>query len=176
MPSGFKFALDGFHNVPEEIPYVGLYCLNPPAALYNSGDRNQVHLNSNFNWESPYCSPQFLEGYVTFRDVKFDKNLTLIIDVRTVTFKKKGQMEIIKPIGWTALPIFSPDKYVMSGIYQLPIFKGPVIPEILKELPEQDPWHYLMEKMNEKKTKLEFLEPMSAIVRLLDGQREVFPL
>ena len=27
--SGFKFALDGFHNVPDKsIPYVGLFCLN----------------------------------------------------------------------------------------------------------------------------------------------------
>mmetsp|Transcript_22582 Transcript_22582/g.19587 ORF Transcript_22582/g.19587 Transcript_22582/m.19587 type:complete len:140 (-) Transcript_22582:547-966(-) len=89
--SGFKFALDGFHNVPDKVPYIGLCCLNPPAALYTGKDTNMIHLYSTFNWESPYSSPQFLDPFVTFRDISFDKNLTLIIDVRTLTFKKKNK-------------------------------------------------------------------------------------
>lgn len=31
---GFKFSVDGIHNVLKPQPYVALYCLNPPAALY----------------------------------------------------------------------------------------------------------------------------------------------
>ena len=174
--SGFKFALDGFHNVPDSsIPYIGLYCLNPPAALYQHPlDANLVHLNSNFNWEdSAAQSPQFLEGFVTFRDVRFDKNLTLIIDVQTIAFKKKT-VPVFKPIGWTVLSIFSPNGYVQSGIFQLPIFEGPVPKDIIEQLPLNDPWPFLMELVAQKKSRIKFLEPMSAIVRLLDSQREVF--
>lgn len=172
-PSGFKFAVDGFHNVPEKIPYVALYCLNPPAALYNGGDTNLIHLNSNYDWESAVTTPMFLEGFVTFRDVKFEKNLTLLIDVRTVTFKKKGTVPVFKTIGWSALPVFSPDGYVQSGIYQLPVFDGPIPKPIIEGLLENDPWPFLMDKIKEKKPIIKYLEPMSVVVRLLDGQREV---
>lgn len=50
--AGFKFSLDGIHNVPKPAAYAGLYCLNPPGALYQI-DPNplQVHLNSNLDWE-----------------------------------------------------------------------------------------------------------------------------
>jgi len=173
--SGFKFALDGFHNVPNKsIPYIGLYCLNPPASLYeNPIDPTRIHLNSNYNWEdSAATSPQFLEGFVTFRDVKFDKNLTLIIDVRSVTFKKKV-IPVFKNIGWTILPIFSSNGYVQSGIYQLPIFDGSVPKDVIEQLPVNDPWPYLMELMATKKSRIKYLQTMSAIVRLLDSQREV---
>lgn len=173
--SGFKFALDGFHNVPDkDIPYIGLYCLNPPAALYQTPiNANLIHLNSNFNWEdSAAASPQFLEGFVTFKDVKFDKNLTIIIDIQTVVFKKKT-IPTFKPIGWTVLPVFSSNGYVQSGIYQLPVFQGPAIKDIIEQLPLNDPWPFLLEQMAVKKSRLKFLEPMSAIVRLLDSQREV---
>lgn len=35
--TGFKFSLDGFHNVPfTDRPVIGIYCLNPPADLYRN--------------------------------------------------------------------------------------------------------------------------------------------
>ena len=32
--AGFKFAIDGFYKLDEDRPLVCLFCLNPPAALY----------------------------------------------------------------------------------------------------------------------------------------------
>lgn len=60
--AGFKFSLDGFHNVPKNQIYVGIYCLNPPGVFYSDkGNRaetiKEVHLNSNINWDSPLKSP-----------------------------------------------------------------------------------------------------------------------
>ena len=50
--AGFKFSLDGIHNVPKGAAYAGLYCLNPPAALYQlDPNPTLVHLNSNLDWE-----------------------------------------------------------------------------------------------------------------------------
>ena len=173
--SGFKFALDGFHNVPDKsIPYVGLFCLNPPAPLYQDPcAADQVHLNATFDWKgSAASSPRFIEGFITFRNIKFDKNLTIIIDIQTVIFKKKT-IPTFKSIGWTILPVFSSNGYVMSGIYQLPIFEGAVPTDIIEQLPMNDPWPFLMDLMGNKKSRVKYLEPMSAIVRLLDSQREV---
>jgi hypothetical protein len=31
---GFRFAADVIHNVPDAVPYVMIYCLNPPGSLY----------------------------------------------------------------------------------------------------------------------------------------------
>ncbi len=61
----------------------------------------------------------------------------------------------------------------MSGIYQLPLVRGPVDPELLKEMEGTDPWELLQEKINAKKSKFAWLEPTSVVVRLLDSQREV---
>ena len=69
-----------------------------------------MHLNSKFDWESPRHSPRYLEGFVNFPNIKFDKNLTIIIDVYSVTFTRtKNQFH---KIGWTICPVFSPDGYV----------------------------------------------------------------
>ncbi len=53
----------------------------------------------------------------------------------------------------------------------MPLFKGAVNKDMLTALAENDPWEYIMEQKTHKK--LSLLEPMSAVVRLLDSQREV---
>jgi hypothetical protein len=44
-----------------------------------------------------------------------NRYLNIIIDVKTVPFKKFDSK--ITDLGWTILPVFSPDGYVMSNIY-----------------------------------------------------------
>ena len=117
-------------------------------------------------------SPRFLEGFATFKDAKFDRNICIIIDIRTVSFAKLEP--VIEDVGWTILPVFSPNGFVMSGIYQIPLFKGAPIPEYLKEMEKTDPWPFLMEKLKDKKSRISYLEPTSVIVRLLDSNREVY--
>jgi hypothetical protein len=91
VSTGFKFSLDGFHNVPQtSLPLIGLYCLNPPAAFYSGKfDPNSILLNSNFDWESPISSPKYNEGFFTWRDLAFDKYLNIIVDVRTVMISER---------------------------------------------------------------------------------------
>ena len=176
ITAGFKFSLDGFHNsAVSDLPLIGLYCLNPPAALYEPLiiDPNSILLNSNLDWESPLSSPKYNEGFFTWKDQIFNKNLSIIIDVRSVYITGRRDKIKIDPVAWTIVPVFTPNGYVKSGCYQMPLIKGPVKRELLKELANNDPWEYLMEIKNNKKSKLSFLEPMSAVVRLLDAQREV---
>lgn len=101
--TGFKFSLDGYHNVPNtSLPLIGLYCLNPPAAFYSGNfDPKSILLNSNFDWDSPLSSPKYNEGFFTWRDLPFNKYLNIIVDVRTVSIserkdKVREEKEIIK--------------------------------------------------------------------------------
>lgn len=173
--AGFKFSLDGLHLVPKEsIPYIGLYCMNPPGDLYlDEPDHSKIQMTSLLNWEGPAKSPQWLDGYITFKDIPHQNNLHMLIDIRSVSFAKTTP-EFSK-IGWTICPIFSPDGFVLSGIYQIPLFKGEFPKGLRQELQENDPWPYLMELMKNKKNpfKLSFLGDTTVICRLVDSQREV---
>ncbi|EGR33876.1 hypothetical protein IMG5_033550 [Ichthyophthirius multifiliis] len=172
---GFKFSLDGFHNNPhKDYPIVGLYCLNPPATFYLGGGykRDEIMLNSAYNWQSPITSPQFTEGYFTFTGVEFQQNLSIIIDCRKVIFNKKGDQVYLENIGWTLCPVFTNNGYVKSGIYQLPIFKGQVPFDILQKASQQNPWMAIQEGIKNKKNSVKYYETMSCIVRILDAQRD----
>lgn len=56
----------------------------------------------------------------------------MIIDIRTINFDNIEPR--IVSVGWTILPVFSADGYILSGIYQVPIFKGSVNNEIIEEM------------------------------------------
>lgn len=171
---GFKIAIDGFHNVPEKVPYVCLACLNPPGALHQTPiDPNQVYLSSKIDWESPLSTPHFTEDFYNFYNISAKNNLTLFLEVRTVTFNKKD-VPAFKTVGWTVVPIFNPNGYMQSGCYQLPIFKGTIPKDVLDRITHNDAWPVLMELLAMKKSPVQLLEPMSVIVRVVDGQREVY--
>ena len=136
---GFRIAIDAIHNTPSIEPYVVVFCLNPPASLYTASVITQdVQFTTKVDWESPLRTPQFLDGFHTFKNIVFDKNFHIILDVRGISFAK--QRPEVFDVGWTILPVFSNDGYVQSGVYQLPIFKGAVPVQILSELTANDPW------------------------------------
>ncbi|KAL4486755.1 hypothetical protein ABPG72_006587 [Tetrahymena utriculariae] len=173
--AGFKFSLDGFHNNPQtDYPIIGLFCLNPPGDLYkNLGAKTDtVILDSAFNWDSPIISPQFNEGYFTFRGIDYSKNLSIIIDCRKVKFSERGDKVVIENVGWTICPIFTPNGYVKSGIYQIPMFKGSIPMHVVDSVTRQDPWEYIEEQLKTPKSGVVYYENMSAIIRLLDAQRD----
>ncbi len=170
---GFLVAVDGIHNPPDKVPYISICCLNPPGALFqHPPDPNQICLNSEMNWESPVTSPQFTEGWFSFTDINPRPTLNLIFEVRSVTFARNNA-PTIKTVGWALLPVFNSYNYVQSGIYQIPVFRGAISRDLLDNITHTDAWQYLMDLMTTKKAGLAYLEPMSLVVRLADGQREV---
>lgn len=178
IKAGFKFCVDGYHNLPKKGVFCCLYCINPPGTLYlDDPDALRVHVNTAFDWDSPKRSPKFSEGYVDIKDETFDNSKHMVIDIREIIFKRKKET-VIKEFGWTILPLFTYDGFVNSGIYQLPIMRGGVQKKILKELAgSKNPWatFYEMTKTLEEYTKkpLQVLNgECSVIVRQLDGQRE----
>lgn len=60
-------------------------------------------------------TPVYMNGFYVYPNVAFDRNLSMIIDVRMVNISR------VKPevtnVGWAVLPIFEDNGYVDSGIY-----------------------------------------------------------
>jgi len=171
---GFKFALDGIHNVPTAQPYIGLTMLNPPGGLYaNPPDRGQVQIFNKLDWEGPLNSPRFANGFQYFRGIQPSKNLHMIIDIKSVNPSKKAPQT--STIGWTVLPLFTADGYFMSGVYQVPLITGEANQTIISGLAasNSDPWEYIMQQITQKKPLIKWLPNASVMVRLLDCQREV---
>ena len=112
-----------------------------------------------------------MDGFATFRDIKADRYMHAIVDIKAVSFPKVDVK--LENIGWSIVPIFSPDGYVMSGIYQVPIIKGDVNEVLIEELRTNEHWPYINKIMKSKGNKMKFLEYTSCIVRVLDSQREV---
>lgn len=138
--AGFKFALDGFHHViDQQHPHVAIYYLNPPhipashkhkvfneMTLEEQNAALGIQLNSNYQWDSPLESPIFNEGFFTFKDIPFDKSMTIVIDVKKIIFSGRRDKHKVENVGWTIVPVFTPNGYVKSGIKQFPLFKGDV--------------------------------------------------
>ncbi len=100
----------------------------------------------------------------------------MIVDIKAVaasTSDKKTQN-----VGWTMVPLFSPDGYALSKAFQIPLIKGPVDPAVLKMMEKRDPWELIPELMNDPKktTNIKYAQYTSIIVRVVDAQREVIKM
>jgi hypothetical protein len=175
--AGFKFAVDGFHNLPKDGVFVTLFSLYPAENFYSdSPDNLDLHFNSVFDWDSPLRSPAYTERFVLFKDKTFQPNLIFVVDVREVKFIE-GKITFTD-YAWTIVPVFNGDNYVNSGIYQMPLFTGSVKRSVLKELENaENLWEKMVSMLTtkeqfSKKKILKSLGTASVIVRLLDGQRD----
>ena len=170
---GFKFAFDGLHNAPSSQVYAALTMLNPPGGFYgNPPNPNQVGLSSIVDWEGPLTSPRFIEGYSTFKGIEPRKSTHIIAEIKTLNLSKKVPQ--ISSVGWTVIPLFTSDGYFLTGMYQIPLITGEVNKNIIDVIIANDahPWEVITQNITAKKVK--WLSTASIMIRLLDGQREVF--
>merc|ERR1712031_13469 len=89
---------------------------------------------------SAQTAPRFLDGYHKFKDAMYEPQLEVVIDVRALLRDKKAkgkEPDVAlqhESVGWAVLPVFSADdRYVASGMYQLPIIEGPFPKALLEE-------------------------------------------
>ncbi|EGR29433.1 hypothetical protein IMG5_155830 [Ichthyophthirius multifiliis] len=143
----------------------------------------KVHLISTLKWSSAAQSPQFDDQWSTFNK-EFNRYQCIIVDIKSITFKNINPQ--FTDVGWTIVPVFTPDGYVQSGTFQIPLIKGAVNANFLYELRKKNmkklrnenkrdkkqPWDFLMEKVQQKRSGFKFLEYTSIICRVLDSQRE----
>lgn len=172
---GFKFIIDGIHNLPKNGFYVTTYGLNPPGGYYAGGSKEGIKIYTNFDWErSTTKTIRYNEGYVKYSKIPFDTGLHFVVELSTVSLPAFREPEI-KKVAWSILPIFVIDKlskqgYVNSNIYQLPLFAGSIDKNVVLELQCEDPWEKIVSLLKSKKIK--YWNSASVFCRLLDIQRE----
>jgi hypothetical protein len=81
-------------------------------------------------------SPQFLDEYITYKE-HFNRYLFIVVDIKCLNFKKVDPA--FQDVGWTIVPLFTFNGYSHSGLFQIPLVKGPVNKEWLQMMREKDP-------------------------------------
>ena len=172
--AGFKISIEQLHNLPTG--FGGscaltkcIYCLSPPAPYYEDPKlTEEVCFTTKHEWDSPQYSPQFLDGFYAYRDVNYDENLIVIIDIKWVK-EKKGKLTVTDT-GWTVLQVFNEDGYVRSGYYQLPVFQGVITKDLIDEMQMETAWPLLAREMQKKKGRAKLLTACSCFVKIIDEQ------
>lgn len=59
-------------------------------------------------------TPQYDDQWFTFKE-NANRYQNIIIDIKSVPISKTDGK--ITDVGWTILPVFSPDNYILSNIY-----------------------------------------------------------
>jgi hypothetical protein len=167
---GFKVAINALNNTSGPLAHVVLFSTNPPGNLYKGTVTLQdVKMAKTVDWNSSARTPVYLDGYSAFLNMQFDPNMHVLLDVRGVNVSSKKPD--VSTVGWTLIPVFDPQGYVNSGVFQVPLFKGQVPLSILQELTRNSPWEQLL-KVSADKTGPKMMPQMSVIVSLIDGQRD----
>ncbi len=175
--AGFKFAVEMVHNLVwgfrgRARMVKAIYCLSPPAGFYEEPKLTEDTLFTlAHDWEaSTSSSRRFLDGEQSFRDVPFDPNLLMVIDVKQIGSKKNP--EEILDHSWTVCPIFqSPHEFTRHGYFQLPLYEGKPSLEMLNEMQNEPPLNVLQRELSKgKASRLQYKKGNpSVIVKIVDN-------
>ena len=50
--------------------------------------------------------------------------MSIVVDIKSISFENIDPE--FKDVGWTVVPLFTKDGYVLSGLYNIPLIKGSV--------------------------------------------------
>ncbi|TYZ59473.1 hypothetical protein PybrP1_007085 [[Pythium] brassicae (nom. inval.)] len=127
---GFRVAVDGLHNVKAKTSgafFKVLYSTHPPASFYQKLRlTGEAHFTTTTDWTSAQSSPEFNDGFLTFRDVPAHHDAVVLLDVRCVVRNAKTGACASQPFGWSFLPVLSDAGTVASVSVLLPLFQGDV--------------------------------------------------
>ncbi|KAJ3276248.1 Coiled-coil domain-containing protein 17 [Terramyces sp. JEL0728] len=160
---GFKIAIDKAENLEQKgftvaVISFSTYPFKKDQKL-NLKYPNDILYTKFTNLNSEYKHPEFDDGYFWYRRRNFNQDVWTIIELFSIS------NEEIDSIGWTACPVFHPQKYVRMGRYQLPLFEGDIdIESLMPYTTFEDAW-----KNEELSVSKNF---GSVTIRIVDGRRE----
>jgi hypothetical protein len=185
---GFRVGVECLHQleVKEKPKDQGLYAviatLNPPASFYDlkraDGPSDVISAFTDIDWNSTNHSVRFKEGMYQVEKIEPFVGMNIIFDIKKMDLKTQTWNDY----GWTLLPLFKEletdmDKrtsefYMQSGIFALPVFKGRVSIDLVKNVTNsKDPWGRLnAERLGRG---IFQMDPTTIIVKVVDNQREV---
>lgn len=83
---GFRFGLERLHGLTQKLPHVVITSIAPAGQLYATPARQtpDVFFFTDFNWESPWNSIQYLEEMLNYTNLPANEKLGFVIDVKAV--------------------------------------------------------------------------------------------
>lgn len=156
--------------------YVAICSINPPGSLYQEEKRNEkVIVYNEINFDSNVKAQKFLETFYAFVNVPTDENAHMIVDIKSIKFRKKGVTEV-NDYAWTIFPLFTTlntdddvnttEVFVRSGIFMMPLFQGKVREDIINNLVNvPDTWGYLISQKKLRVSPISFLPKGGVVVR-----------
>ena len=177
LDSGLNVSIDGLFNLPEanssffSTPPVTvqkvIYSIVPPGLYYKDPPMSEgVFFSKTEDYKRSYRMPSFNDGFVHLYPPILDDGTYLMIEVKTITVEApKGGGEPILTVDdgkdadkcwWTLLPISArathdgDHKYLVQGVFQLPLIKGKPPAADLFENEAQEPLELMMERLGPK--------------------------
>ncbi|KAI8895716.1 hypothetical protein BC833DRAFT_600212 [Globomyces pollinis-pini] len=125
---GFKIAVEKGQNLPLKgfTIFVVSFSTNPFETESNKKTVKYVDdfiYSKDLDVSSQYRKPTWKDGYHWYRSRPFDKNLLTIIELFAVIPQDENNFTV-QSQGWSILPVFTPNKFVKMGRFQLPLFEG----------------------------------------------------
>ena len=180
---GFRFSVDLVYNLDPNMMYVVICSVNPPGSFYrDEKSLDRIIVYNNIDFESRVKGQKFMETFYGFINIPIKKNTHMIVDVKSIKFRKKEATEI-KDYAWTIFPLFNlletddnretDEFFVKSGIFMMPLFQGKVRSDLLIDLDEDKiPWEQLLLENKKKVSPISFMNNSSVVIRWVDNQRE----
>jgi len=177
--------------------YKAVYFMTPPGFYMQTPPlTSDTQFTIATDVKAPQKHQRFLDGLIPFRNVPYDRNAMLVLEIREInvnTKPAKGPPHIVEPASkgmWTVVPVFRHEEIddgadwptVASGVYGLPLFKGAVPKELvqLAVVGDSDPWNWIEDRLfrgkDERKMKPGEIalagddKMATAVIRLVDAQ------
>lgn len=137
--------------------------MNPPVT-------EEAHFTTRRDFHSLLKSPKFFPTVARYQPLNASPNIMLILDVRQVDVTQH-RTSGVSQVGFALMPLFDSHGFPNSGSFQLPLFEGPVLLELLEKVKASsgDAWQEVLTwiRANSKKIKQE-RNHASVFVRVFD--------
>lgn len=173
---GLRFSLEMMFNTDSEYLYSAIVSLHPPGSLYQKDPKfEKAIMFTNIDYNSPWTAQRFNETLFSFKNMPSNHRSVFIIDIKAITFQKKG-IAHIEDYGWTAFPYFDSletdddadtlELFVNSGIYMLPIFEGQVVGDFINTMARQDkPYDYILNQASKEIPSLKIRDNAGVVIK-----------
>ncbi|KAJ3315174.1 hypothetical protein HDV04_004315 [Boothiomyces sp. JEL0838] len=164
---GFKTSIDKAENLESKGFTIAVISFSTSpfkrGAPLKTKYPNDILYTKITNLNSEYKNPEFDDGYFVFwfRQRPFNTDMWVIFELYSVLNDE------ISRVGWTACPIFHPQKYVRMGRFKLPLFEGDMDVETLSQYSSfEDSWG--------EEGELTLTNTFSSItIRIVDGRHDI---
>ena len=164
-----------------DILFKVIYSISPPGLLYKDPPLAEgTQFTNRIKPSSELYSPEYEDGPVIFNPTNIEQALCIVFDVRLLNMefdkgKSDYKLKIDSNTGpkskdkkyWTLFPCGTETvskggyTHLVSGVYQLPLFEGPVPPDVLSSV---NPLRQVLDALSVRKSSIKLCESGASVL------------